>query len=124
AGRLPWGGGCGYEFLAILPAATVIVTLLWLPFGKLFHVFQRPAQLGVGFYKDAGARGRQAGRPGRRQAYAALAVGRRCGQAYASLPMVRDLAVVEQELGFQYELPGGGHYQDVCPRCRRALFGL
>jgi len=38
--------------------------------------------------------------------------------------MVRDLTVVEQELGFRYELAGGGHYQDVCPRCRRALFGL
>ena len=38
--------------------------------------------------------------------------------------MVRDLTTVEQELGFRYELPGGGHYQDVCPRCRRALFGL
>ena len=30
----------------------------------------------------------------------------------------------EEELGFQYELPGGGHYQEVCPQCRRALFGL
>jgi hypothetical protein len=38
--------------------------------------------------------------------------------------MVRDLAIVEQELGFRYELSGGGHYQDICPRCRRALFGL
>jgi hypothetical protein len=38
--------------------------------------------------------------------------------------MVRDLTTVEQELGFRYELAGGGHYQDVCPRCRRALFGL
>ncbi len=35
-----------------------------------------------------------------------------------------DLTAVEHELGFRYELPGGGHYQDVCPRCRRALFGL
>ena len=52
-----WMRGYAYEFLAILHAATVIVTLLWLPFGKLFHVFQRPAQLGVGFYKDAGNRG-------------------------------------------------------------------
>ena len=55
-----WMRGYAYEFLAILHAATVIVTLLWLPFGKLFHVFQRPAQLGVGFYKDAG-RARSAG---------------------------------------------------------------
>jgi NNP family nitrate/nitrite transporter-like MFS transporter len=106
-----WMRGYAYEFLAILHAATVIVTLLWLPFGKLFHVFQRPAQLGVGFYKDAGARGQQA-------------TCRRCGQPYASVPMIRDLVTVEQELGFRYELPGGGHYQDVCPRCRRALFGL
>jgi hypothetical protein len=106
-----WMHGYAYDFLAILHAATVIVTLLWLPFGKLFHVFQRPAQLGVGFYKDISA---QTG----------PAICRRCQQPYASLPMVRDLTVVEQELGFKYELPGGGHYQEICPRCRRALFGL
>jgi nitrate/nitrite transporter NarK len=105
-----WMRGYAYEFLAILHAVTVIVTLLWLPFGKLFHVFQRPAQLGVGFYKDAGKRERQA-------------VCRRCGQAFASLTMIRDLTMVEQELGFSYELPNG-HYQDICPKCRRALFGL
>jgi hypothetical protein len=106
-----WMRGYAYDFLAILHAATVIVTLLWLPFGKLFHVFQRPAQLGVGFYRDAGDRAEQA-------------TCRRCGQPYASLPMVRDLTVVEEELGFRYGLPDGGHYQQVCPRCRRALFGL
>ena len=106
-----WLRGYGYEFLAILHAAVVIVTLLWLPFGKLFHVFQRPAQLGVGFYKDAGARDLQA-------------LCRRCRQPYASMPMVHDLTEVERELGFRYELPDGGHYQEVCPKCRRALFGL
>ena len=106
-----WMRGYAYDFLAILHAATVIVTLLWLPFGKLFHVFQRPAQLGVEFYRDAGARAEQA-------------LCRRCRQPYAAVQMVRDLTTVEQELGFRYELPQGGHYQDVCPRCRRALFGL
>jgi nitrate/nitrite transporter NarK len=106
-----WMRGYAYDFLAIVHAATVIVTLLWLPFGKLFHVFQRPAQLGVGFYKDAGSRGEQARC-------------RRCSQPFASLPMVRDLTTVERELGFRYELADGGHYQEVCPRCRRALFGL
>ncbi len=106
-----WMKGYAYDFLAILHATTVIVTLLWLPFGKLFHVFQRPAQLGVSFYKDAGERGEQA---------RCL----RCHQPFAPAMMVRDLAIVERELGFQYELEGGRHYQDVCPRCRRALFGL
>jgi hypothetical protein len=38
--------------------------------------------------------------------------------------MVRDLTTVERELGFRYELPNGWHYQEVCPKCRRALFGL
>ena len=31
-----------------------ILGLLYIPFGKLFHIFQRPANLGVHFYKDAG----------------------------------------------------------------------
>jgi len=106
-----WMRGYAYEFLAILHAVTVIVTLLWLPFGKLFHIFQRPAQLGVSFYKDEGERGERASC-------------RRCGAGYASAAMVRDLITVERELGFSYELEKGGHYQDVCPKCRRALFGL
>ena len=55
-----WMKGYGYDFLAIVHAITVIVTLLYLPFGKLFHIFQRPAQIGVSFYKDAGATGEQA----------------------------------------------------------------
>jgi hypothetical protein len=109
-----WMKGYGYEFLAILHAITVIVTLLYLPFGKFFHIFQRPAQIGVGFYKDAGARGEQA-------------QCRRCGQPYASAMIVRDLTTVERQLGFSYEMEpsqGADHYQQICPRCRRALFGL
>lgn len=51
-----WMKGYAYSFIAITHAVTVIGTFLWLPFGKFFHIFQRPAQLGVGFYKDAGAR--------------------------------------------------------------------
>ncbi len=106
-----WMRGYAYDFLAILHAATVIITLLWLPFGKLFHVFQRPAQLGVAFYKDAGADSEQA-------------KCRRCGRAFASALMVADLTTVERELGFEYGLADGGHYQQVCPRCRRSMFGL
>jgi hypothetical protein len=110
-----WLKGYAYDFLAILHAVTVIATLLWLPFGKFFHVFQRPAQLGVSFYKDLGARGEQA-RCGR------------CDRPFASAAMIRDLVTVERELGFRYETAGTTgavpHYQHVCPACRRALFGL
>jgi hypothetical protein len=110
-----WMHGYAYSFLAILHAVTVIFTLLFLPFGKFFHIFQRPAQLGVAFYKDVGEKGEQT-----------KCV--RCACPFASVAMIRDLMVVEQKLGFRYELAVGSqnarHYQEVCPRCRRALFGL
>jgi hypothetical protein len=109
-----WMHGYAYSFLAILHAATVILTLLFLPFGKFFHIFQRPAQLGVRFYKDLGERGKQAECV-------------RCARPFAPANMVEDLITVERALGFRYELASGEgaeHYQRVCPRCRRALFGL
>ena len=108
-----WMRGYAYDFLAILHAITVVVTLLWLPFGKFFHVFQRPAQIGVALYKDAEER-------------AEHAKCRRCNAAFAPAAIVRDLAAVERDLGFRYELPRteNAHYQEICPRCRRALYGL
>jgi hypothetical protein len=114
-----WMDGYAYEFLAILHAVTVILWLLWLPFGKFFHIFQRPAQVGVRFYKDIGA----LEEPARC---------RRCGHAFTSRMKVLDLIDTEQRLGYAYEMPNGGeasaaegaHYQWICPPCRRALLAL
>jgi hypothetical protein len=108
-----WMRGYAYEFLAILHAATVIFTLLWLPFGKLFHIFMRPAHLAVGVYKDAGRDGEPAHC-------------RRCNDAFASRMHVEDLIVVERQLGYRYEIEGKPtpHYQEICPACRRALVCL
>jgi hypothetical protein len=107
-----WMKGYAYDFLAILHAFTVIFTLVWLPFGKFFHLFQRPAQLGVSFYKDIGRRNEAASC-------------RRCGAAFTSLMMAQDLITVEGQLGFDYRIEGSaGHYQWICPKCRRALLGL
>lgn len=107
-----WMRGYAYEFLAILHAVTVIVTLLWLPFGKFFHIFQRPAQLGVKFYRDIGDE----------DPVACV----RCGAVFATRVHVEDLIEVERELGYDYTMTGGGtdHYQRVCPACRRKLFAL
>jgi hypothetical protein len=107
-----WIKGYGYEFLAILHAVTVIFTLLWLPFGKFFHIFQRPAQLAVKFYKDVGE--------------SEQAVCARCQMAFATKMHIDDLIVVERELGYQYEMPDhpAGHYQRICPACRRKMFAL
>jgi hypothetical protein len=107
-----WMKGYAYDFLAIVHAVTVIFTLLWLPFGKFFHIFQRPAQLGVGFYKDAGAREESA---------RCL----RCRHPFSSRLHVEDLIQVERALGYRYEMAGAGeHYQWICPPCRRAMLAL
>jgi hypothetical protein len=108
-----WLKGYGYDFIAILHAITVIFTLLWLPFGKFFHIFQRPAQLGVQFYKDVG-----------RNEEPALC--RRCGQPFTSRMHVEDLIQVERALGYRYEMQGSvvEHYQWICPPCRRAMLAL
>ena len=47
--------GEGYEFLAIIHMATVVLTLVFIPFGKFFHVIQRPASVGVEVYKRTSA---------------------------------------------------------------------
>lgn len=103
--------GLDYGFLSMLHAVTVIFALLYLPFGKFFHIFQRPAQLGVQFYKDEGARGEQA---------RCL----RCGEAFASRLHIDDLKSVERDLHIHYELADGGHYQEVCPACRRKSLAI
>jgi hypothetical protein len=81
--------GLHFVFLSQLHAVTVVFTLLYLPFGKFFHIFQRPAQLGVAFYRDVGA----AGDPARCA---------RCGEAFASSMHIEDLKQVERELGIRY----------------------
>jgi hypothetical protein len=103
--------GLHYAFLSQLHAVTVIFTLLYLPFGKFFHVFQRPAQLGVAFYKQAGAAGEQAQCA-------------RCGQFYGSQLQREDLKTVQAGLGIHYQMADGTHYQDVCPPCRRKNLAL
>jgi hypothetical protein len=108
-----WMKGYGYDFLAIIHAITVIFTLLWLPFGKFFHIFQRPAQLGVSFYKDVGQREEPANC-------------RRCGAPFTSRMHVEDLIKVERQLGYRYEMKDNPaeHYQWICPPCRRSMLAL
>lgn len=103
--------GSHYVFLSQMHAVTVIFTLLYLPFGKFFHIFQRPAQMGIDFYKRAGQTGGQS---------RCL----RCGQPFATGLQVGDLKAVQSALGIHYQMKDGTHYQDVCPACRRKNLAL
>src|SRR5688572_19658406 len=106
--------GSGFQFIGMAHAASVIGMLLYLPFGKLFHVIQRPLSLGVSFYKQEGLAG-------------AAARCLRCSQVFASKLHVDDLKTVLDELGFNFRFAtptGEVHYQDICPSCRRRLLAL
>ncbi len=102
-----WMDGRFYTFLTTAHALTVILGLMYIPFGKLFHIFQRPANLGVAFYKRAAEAGPQ------QQC-------RVCGAPYASALQVGDLRDVLPQVGLDYELADGGSWMEVCPPCRRA----
>ena len=94
-----WLEGRYYSALNTIHALTVILGLMYIPFGKLFHIFQRPANLGVQYYKRANATGEQA-------------ACRRCGEPFAGALHVADLKEVLDQLGFTYgdgdgrQLPG------------------
>jgi hypothetical protein len=107
-----WMDGRFYVFLNTVHALTVILGLMYIPFGKLFHIFQRPANLGVAYYKREGTEGPQ-------QQCA------RCGEPFASVLQMTDLKEVLPQVGFDYAHPASGpHYQDHCPACRRKLVAL
>ncbi|PAW77472.1 MAG: MFS transporter [Verrucomicrobia bacterium Tous-C9LFEB] len=99
--------GKAHQFMAISHAISVILFLIWLPFGKFFHLFQRPAQLGVAIYRKEGEIGEQAICP-------------HTEQPFASKLHINDLKEVTKELGFNYELQDGTSHLDLSPQGKRA----
>ena len=106
-----WFDGYMYSFIALSHQAVVIMTLFFLPFGKLFHVVQRPASIGVELYQKRSEDMEQAVCP-------------RCGTMFVGQMWIDDLKGVVKELGFDYRLENGHTLQDYCPRCKRVMRGL
>ena len=102
--------GAYYGFLVIVHMAAVVLSLVFIPFGKFFHVLQRPASVGIQLYTEVG--GAQGARPCAR-----------CGEPLASTMFVGDLQDTLDELGQDYRLPaspyGAAHLSELCPRCKR-----
>ncbi len=106
-----WFKGYMYSFISLSHQALVIMTLFYLPFGKLFHIVQRPASIGVELYQKNSADLQQASCP-------------RCKTEFSGQMWVDDLNKVVEELGFDYTMPNGKKLQDYCPRCKRIMRGL
>ena len=106
-----WFGGYMYSFISLSHQAVVIMTLFYLPFGKLFHIVQRPASIGVELYQ-------------RRSREMEQAVCPRCGTMFMGKLWIDDLKKVVDDLGFDYRMENGHTLQDYCPRCKRIMRGL
>ncbi|CAN5741303.1 hypothetical protein BH23ACT12_BH23ACT12_15330 [soil metagenome] len=98
--------GFAYQPLAFIHMCTVVLTLVWIPFGKFFHTIQRPAMIGVHLHKQA-----------------SLAAGgslncRRCGAELEGAVFVSDLQRTMGELGLDY-----AGWVETCPACKRIARG-
>jgi len=106
--------GAGHGILVLAHLLSVLALLFYIPFGKLFHMFQRVCSLCVALYQREGEAGPRA-----------FCI--RCGEDFTSAMHVEDLKGVLDELGFNYRFAtprGEVHYQDICPACRRRLVTL
>ena len=107
-----WLRGAFYGFLSILHAITVIGALLYLPFGKFFHIFQRPAQLGVKMYQDAR-------RGGRGRALRAVRQPIRVAHADRRSPA----ACCRSSGSITASTAAPDTWQGLCPACKRTTLG-
>jgi hypothetical protein len=99
-------GGRFYDSLAIMHLAVVVLTLVYIPFGKFFHVIQRPASIGVAVAKQAAL---DRGGP---------VTCRRCGEQFEAAELMTGLDDTMGELGLAF-----GPGDSLCPRCKRVERG-
>ncbi|MFF6778511.1 MFS transporter [Streptomyces sp. NPDC012637] len=123
--------GGGYEFLAILHMVSVVFTLIYIPFGKFFHIVQRPAAVGMQLFKytarrktgDAGPAAASSARApgaatGAEGSGAGLLACRRCGRPIDTALYVENLQGTMRDLSLGFD-----EWTEYCPRCKRVLRG-
>jgi hypothetical protein len=112
-----WWQGRFYSFIALVHEALVVGWLVSIPFGKFFHIVQRPASVGVTLYQRVNQGLPEAG------TQASLPC-RGCGTPLPSAQFIADLEATLGDLGQSYRLGAGrGTLQDRCPTCKRKLRG-
>ncbi len=97
-----------YRVLSTLHCFTVVVFLVYLPFGKFFHIYQRGAQLGASVYIRERLSGEKA-------------VCLKCQTPFTSHMQMQDVKETLHETGFRYGDSNEAPVQDLCPLCRRKL---
>ncbi len=118
ASQVFWQGRF-YTFISLSHQVVVVAWFFTLPYGKFFHIVQRPASIGVTLYQQV-TQGVEHEGVGAGAAPAAPC--RRCGEPLPSPRFVADLEASLHDLGMRFDLgPDGGELQDYCPTCKRRL---
>lgn len=107
-----------HSAISLIHQAVVIMGILYLPFGKFFHILERPAAIGIELYQKVA------------EAEAQHAC-KRCGETFTSAMHVADIKTTLKDNGFDFNFadqsaadsgePASLH--DYCPRCKRILRG-
>jgi hypothetical protein len=113
-----WWEGKFYWFISLTHQVAVVAWLLALPFGKFFHIIQRPASIGVTLYQTVNQDVEHYG------SQPQTGHCRRCGEELPSPQFVTDLTATLADLGQDYDLgEERGRLQEYCPTCKRVLRG-
>jgi hypothetical protein len=113
-----WWEGRFYWFISLAHQVVVVAWLLSIPFGKFFHIVQRPASIGVTLYQTVNQDVAHYG------ARAETGRCRRCAEPLPSQQFVADLKATLTDLGQRYDLGDPhGWLQEYCPTCKRVLRG-
>lgn len=119
-----WWNGKFYWFISLVHQVTVVAWLLSIPFGKFFHIIQRPASIGVTLYQTISQDVEHYADDKQQQETVGTGICKRCGEALPSQQFIQDLQGVLGDLGQDYDLgERHGVLQEYCPTCKRILRG-
>jgi hypothetical protein len=127
-----WLGGSYYWYISLTHETVVVLWLISLPFGKFFHIIERPATVGIELYWRTGEA-------------TEMQKCARCGIDFAPVRFIQDVKKTLYDVGENYTLsetpvaqekrnllPSAGTqltapnmlwWQDVCPACKRIMRG-
>lgn len=119
-----WWQGRYYWFISLTHQVLVVAWLLSLPFGKFFHIFQRPASMGVTLYQTVNQGLEHDEADGVRSPDIHPVYCKRCERELPSKQFIDDLKATLGDLSQRYELGSPNLLlQDFCPTCKRILRG-
>ena len=101
-------GGFIHPELALIHQITVVLFLIYFPFGKLFHLPIRPLAIGVPMnYQE--------------KHMVDTRSCKKCGTKYSSDDQISDVKAILHEQQFDLQLEDGSYLADYCPSCRRRI---